>query len=63
VILFIKKTFFNTLQGDGGGPLVRDGEIVGIISYSRPCATHVPDIHTDVYKHIAFILSVLNDEE
>jgi secreted trypsin-like serine protease len=62
VILFIKTTFFNTLQGDDGGPVVRDGEIVGIILHNKPCARNIPDIHTDVYKHMGFILSVLLDK-
>jgi antitoxin (DNA-binding transcriptional repressor) of toxin-antitoxin stability system len=42
--------------------VVKDGEIVGIISYSKPCATLVPDIHTDVLIHMDFITLALQDQ-
>ncbi|XP_011504762.1 PREDICTED: chymotrypsin-2-like [Ceratosolen solmsi marchali] len=44
--------------GDSGGPVVRNNEIVGIISFSKPCATMAPDIHTDVFIHKSFILDI-----
>jgi secreted trypsin-like serine protease len=49
----------NTLQGDSGGPVVKDGEIIGIISFCKLCATEVADVHTNVYLYMDFITSIL----
>ncbi|XP_011504811.1 PREDICTED: chymotrypsin-1-like [Ceratosolen solmsi marchali] len=42
--------------GDSGGPLIINREVVGISSFNLPCARGLPDIYTDVYNYLDFIL-------
>ncbi|XP_067010914.2 chymotrypsin-2 [Anabrus simplex] len=44
-------------NGDSGGPLVEasSGELVGIVSWGRPCAVGYPDVYTRVAKYIDWI--------
>lgn len=45
------------LQGDSGGPVASNGEIVGIVTWISGdfCATDAPDVTTNVYKFKDFI--------
>uniref|UniRef100_A0A182PUR2 Peptidase S1 domain-containing protein n=1 Tax=Anopheles epiroticus TaxID=199890 RepID=A0A182PUR2_9DIPT len=44
--------------GDAGGPLVLDGELVGVQSWSIPCGTGLPDVYERVSHHRAWILAI-----
>ncbi|XP_032671250.1 chymotrypsin-1-like [Odontomachus brunneus] len=35
-------------MGDSGGPLICNGQLVGVVSFGRPCAVGVPDVFTNV---------------
>ncbi|XP_011497372.1 PREDICTED: trypsin-2-like [Ceratosolen solmsi marchali] len=41
--------------GDGGGSVVSNGELYGVISFSYGCAQGTPDVHTAVYYYLDFI--------
>ncbi|XP_011499634.1 PREDICTED: chymotrypsin-1-like isoform X2 [Ceratosolen solmsi marchali] len=45
--------------GDGGGPLISVGKLVGLISLSNPCAEGIPDVYTSIYYHLKFIKFIL----
>jgi secreted trypsin-like serine protease len=55
----VNMNVFNIFQGDSGGPVTRNGKLVGIMSFGMPCA-EVPDIHTNVFTHLSFIKSVID---
>ncbi|CAG4926702.1 unnamed protein product [Colias eurytheme] len=45
-----------TCSGDSGGPLIADGEIIGIVSYNvKPCGKDYPDVFAKVYAFIDWI--------
>ncbi|XP_011155958.2 transmembrane protease serine 9 [Solenopsis invicta] len=45
-----------TCYGDGGGPLVADGILVGLMSFSYGvCGTGAPDVSTRVYSYLSWI--------
>ncbi|XP_011497565.1 PREDICTED: chymotrypsin-2-like [Ceratosolen solmsi marchali] len=48
------------IHGDSGGPVVGDGKLVGIISYGFPWISDEPDRHSNIFKHLDFINSVIN---
>ncbi|XP_063222271.1 chymotrypsin-2-like [Bacillus rossius redtenbacheri] len=41
--------------GDSGSPLVRGGDVVGLVSWGIPCANGVPDIFTRVSHYVPWI--------
>ena len=43
--------------GDDGGPLVSGGVVVGAVSWEVSCARGVPDVHSRVSHHSAWLLS------
>lgn len=47
--------------GDNGGPLVSGSAVVGIWSWSIPCATGLPDIYTRVSSYVAWVRLVAGD--
>uniref|UniRef100_A0A182N6H7 Peptidase S1 domain-containing protein n=1 Tax=Anopheles dirus TaxID=7168 RepID=A0A182N6H7_9DIPT len=44
--------------GDAGGPLVLDGVLVGVQSWSIPCGLGLPDVYERVSHHRAWILAI-----
>lgn len=46
-------------QGDAGGPLVSNGALIGVASWSVPCARGVPDTFDRVSHHRSWILDVI----
>ncbi|XP_011505736.1 PREDICTED: chymotrypsin-2-like [Ceratosolen solmsi marchali] len=53
-----KRRGIGACRGDSGGPLISNGEIIGIASFVVPCATGVPDVYTRVYEYNSFIMQV-----
>ena len=53
----IKSEIFLNIQGDSGGPLVSNGVLVGISSFTEPCAIGKPDVYARVFSHLDFIKS------
>ncbi|XP_011867919.1 PREDICTED: chymotrypsin-2-like isoform X2 [Vollenhovia emeryi] len=49
-------------KGDSGSPLVYNGILVGIFSWTRPCALGFPDVFTRVNHFKDFIENVLQDD-
>ncbi|XP_011310434.1 chymotrypsin-2-like [Fopius arisanus] len=46
--------------GDSGGPLISNGEIIGIASFVKGgCASQYPDVFTHVYLYLPWIQEVL----
>lgn len=45
-------------NGDNGGPLVSGATIIGIFSWSVPCAQGVPDVYTRVASHAPWIRGI-----
>lgn len=43
--------------GDRGSPLVANGKLIGIASWSVDCAYGLPDVYTNVYAHSNWIHS------
>ncbi|XP_032671246.1 chymotrypsin-1-like [Odontomachus brunneus] len=42
-------------HGDSGGPLICNDQLVGIVSWGKPCAVGEPDVFTNVYTYRAWI--------
>ncbi|XP_001654842.2 chymotrypsin-1 [Aedes aegypti] len=42
--------------GDAGGPLVNDGQLIGVVSWGIPCGMGMPDVHSRVSAHRGWIL-------
>ncbi|EFN89215.1 chymotrypsin-1 isoform X3 [Harpegnathos saltator] len=42
-------------SGDSGGPLVANGQLCGIVSWSKRCGGDSPDVYTSVYDYRDFI--------
>ncbi|KAK2588764.1 hypothetical protein KPH14_001644 [Odynerus spinipes] len=42
-------------KGDSGSPLTYNGQLVGIFSWTKPCAVGSPDVYTRVYRFMDFI--------
>jgi secreted trypsin-like serine protease len=43
-----------------GGPLVADGELIGIVSWGEACALGRPDVYARISFYRAWILSQIN---
>ncbi|XP_012538931.2 chymotrypsin-2 [Monomorium pharaonis] len=50
-------------KGDSGSPLVYDGKLVGIFSWTIPCALGFPDVYTRVNYFIDFIKQVTQSDQ
>lgn len=49
-----------TCNGDSGGPLIdANDELVGVVSWGKPCAVGWPDIYTSVPYHYNWIMEQL----
>ncbi|CAD6243785.1 GSCOCT00013138001.2-RA-CDS [Cotesia congregata] len=46
-------------DGDSGGPLLLNGEIVGVVSMGYVCGSGLPDIYTRVYSYLPWIRRVI----
>lgn len=44
-----------TCHGDSGSPLIKDMELVGVVSWGIPCAVGFPDVHTRITPYIGWI--------
>ncbi|XP_011502211.1 PREDICTED: chymotrypsin-2-like isoform X2 [Ceratosolen solmsi marchali] len=47
--------------GDSGGPLILNGEVIGVISIGLPCGQGIPDVFTKVYSYLDFIRSIIGN--
>ncbi|KAL7396870.1 hypothetical protein ABVT39_012748 [Epinephelus coioides] len=53
-------------QGDSGGPLVCDEKAVGVVSFNKFANCNYPDVpnvYTDISKHLPWIKSIINRYE
>ncbi|XP_071561884.1 chymotrypsin-2-like isoform X1 [Temnothorax nylanderi] len=50
-------------KGDSGSPLVYNGTLVGIFSWTKPCALGFPDVFIRVSHFTDFIEKVIQDDE
>ena len=48
-----------TFQGDGGDPLVNDGQLIGILNFHLRNKTYAPSIYANVRMYINFIHGVM----
>lgn len=48
--------------GDSGNPLIQNGKLVGIATWGIGCAEGYPDVFENVYKHLDFIKSEMNQD-
>ncbi|XP_034951533.1 serine protease 30-like [Chelonus insularis] len=46
-------------DGDSGGPLLMNGEVVGVVSMGYECGSGSPDIYTRVHPYVPWIQSVI----
>lgn len=55
-IFHYKKIFILFLQSDSGGPLIVNGKLVGLVSWSKGCSlTDFPTVYTRVPSHVNWI--------
>lgn len=45
-------------NGDGGGPLVSNGQLIGAVSWGIPCAIGSPDVYSRISSYRAWMMSV-----
>ncbi|XP_071626252.1 chymotrypsin-2-like isoform X2 [Temnothorax longispinosus] len=50
-------------KGDSGSPLVYNGTLIGIFSWTKPCALGFPDVFIRVSHFTDFIEKVIQDDE
>ncbi|XP_015180800.1 PREDICTED: chymotrypsin-2-like isoform X2 [Polistes dominula] len=50
-------------KGDSGSPLIYNNQIIGIFSWTKPCAVGSPDVYTRVYQFIDFIRNATQYED
>lgn len=50
-------------MGDSGGPLVSGGKLVGIFSWTKPCALGSPDVFSRIPHFVDFIESAMKTNE
>ena len=57
------QTGMGTCTGDNGGPLVAGASVIGVFSWTVPCAQGMPDIYTRVSSHVAWIRMIAGNNE
>ncbi|XP_046826107.1 chymotrypsin-1-like isoform X3 [Vespa crabro] len=50
-------------KGDSGSPLTYNNQLVGIFSWTKPCAVGSPDVYTRVHQFIDFIKNITQYED
>ncbi|CAO1353413.1 unnamed protein product [Diamesa hyperborea] len=45
-------------NGDGGGPLVANGQLIGVVSWGIPCALGSPDVFSRISSYRSWMMSV-----
>ena len=51
------------IQGDSGSPLVAENQIIGIVSFGKPCGVGVPDVFTKVSSYLSWINNTMTENE
>ncbi|XP_032671244.1 chymotrypsin-1-like [Odontomachus brunneus] len=54
-ICILEEPGIGACKGDSGGPLICNGQLVGVTSWVVPCALGVPDVYTAVYPYLSWI--------
>ncbi|CAB3235821.1 unnamed protein product [Arctia plantaginis] len=44
-----------TCHGDSGSPVIKNNELVGVVSWGIPCAVGFPDVHTRITPYVEWI--------
>lgn len=55
IILFHLNEFFTNFKGDSGGPVVKNGTLIGLVSFGVDCGTEIPGVYTFIPKVRDFI--------
>ncbi|KAG7201535.1 hypothetical protein KM043_004286 [Ampulex compressa] len=61
-ICTLEKKGLGACKGDSGSPLVQDGVLIGIFSWTKPCAIGSPDVFTRIYSHLIFVKEAMEDD-
>lgn len=56
-----RKYYLYCLQGDSGSPLVYNNTLIGIFSWTKPCAIGFPDVFTRISHFTDFIIQAMLD--
>ncbi|XP_062124583.1 chymotrypsin-2 [Drosophila sulfurigaster albostrigata] len=56
----LRQVNVGACHGDTGGPLVHDGQLIGILNFVVPCATGVPDVFMDVRYYTDWMRQVMS---
>ncbi|XP_018407522.1 PREDICTED: chymotrypsin-2-like [Cyphomyrmex costatus] len=60
-ICTFEKKGIGACKGDSGSPLVHNGVLIGIFSWTKPCALGFPDVFSRVSYFTDFIKQVMQD--
>lgn len=57
--LEMRFSFLYDFQGDSGGALAANNQVIGIASWVIPCGKGYPDVYTKVYAYRDWIQTVM----
>ncbi|KAH8312025.1 hypothetical protein KR044_009042 [Drosophila immigrans] len=56
----LRQVNVGACHGDTGGPLVHDGQLIGVLNFLVPCAKGVPDVFMDVRYYTDWMRQVMS---